>query len=203
MRSAFQLHKNISYVFLGSKQSLMQTIFSSYNSPFYEFGAKMTISPIKREELFDFIAEKFRTCEMEVPARIIDELLDISECHPHFTQYFASEIFYQLSAGVDPNGEHFTSQWLTKVIESQSHIFQNIFDQLSNIQRVVLMALVQISDEEGLFSTSTRDKYKLPVSSSLNTTLQALIKKDIINQEDRVYKIINPVFKRWLMTLIN
>ena len=202
MRSAFQLHENISYVFLGSKQSLMQTIFSSYNSPFYEFGLKMEINPIARDELFNFVNEKFKSCNLKINPEAINQMLDISECHPHFTQYFASEMFYLLLSGEGVTEEGFTGKWLSKVIQSQSHIFQNIFDQLSNIQRSVLIALVEIQPNEGLFSSEVRSKYKLPVSSTLNTTLQGLIKKDLIRNNDSAYQIINPVFKQWLISII-
>lgn len=40
MRSAFQQHEHISYIFMGSQQSLMEMIFTSEKSPFYEFAAK-------------------------------------------------------------------------------------------------------------------------------------------------------------------
>lgn len=201
MRSAFQLHQNISYVFLGSKQSLMQTIFSSYNSPFYEFGVKMEITPIGRDELFNFVNEKFKSSNLTINSEAINQMLELSECHPHFTQYFASEMFYLILAGEDPADEGFTSKWLSKVIQSQSHIFQNIYDQLSNIQRSVLLALVEIQPDEGLFSSDVRIKYKLPVSSTLNTTLHGLMKKDLIKNEGNVYQIINPVFKQWLISI--
>ena len=44
MRSAFQQHENISYIFLGSQQLLMEMIFTSHHSPFYEFAIKMQIA---------------------------------------------------------------------------------------------------------------------------------------------------------------
>ena len=36
MRSVFQRQKNVSYILLGSKQSLMESIFADVRSPFYE-----------------------------------------------------------------------------------------------------------------------------------------------------------------------
>ncbi|MDA3928827.1 MAG: ATP-binding protein [Prolixibacteraceae bacterium] len=202
MRSSFQMHEYVSYVFLGSKQSLMQSIFSSYSSPFYEFGVKMNITPIGRKDWKKFVREKFKSVGITINTNVLNELLDISECHPHFTQYFASEVFYLIKFGGNQYSPDFTNVWLSKVIESQSHIFQNIFDQLSNIQRTVVIALVRLEEGEGLFSATVRDKYGLPVSSSLNTTLQGLIKKDLVNQDENAYRIINPVFKQWLKTLI-
>lgn len=203
MRSAFQHQKDVSYLFLGSKQSLMETLFSSYNSPFYEFGVKVEINPIKKDELFNFITSRFASRDILVDAKIVNDLLVLSECHPHFSQYFASEVFYLIKSGVSQEEEGFTQLWLSKVIESQSHIFQNMYDQLSNIQRRVLMALIQKQPDDGLFSTEYRDRHDLPVSSTLNTTLQSLIKKDLIHHEGSDYKVINPVFKQWLLTLLD
>lgn len=203
MRSNFQLHDTVSYIFLGSKQSLMQSIFSSYNSPFYEFGVKMNIEPIDRAELSDFIIRRFSSANIEIKPSIVDYILDISAGHPHFTQFFASEVFYQIKAGYDQEEETFNSAWLSRVIESQSHIFQNIFDRLSNIQRKVLLAIAIKNEGEELFSGQSRERYELPVSSSLTSALNSLQKKDLISKENSAYLILNPVFKQWLHTLNN
>lgn len=60
MRSFFQRHTKISYIFSGSKLSMMEDIFTSMQSPFYEFAAKMTLSTISRDNLFDFVEGNFK-----------------------------------------------------------------------------------------------------------------------------------------------
>ena len=201
MRSAFQFHKNISYIFLGSKQSLMESIFSSYNSPFYEFGVKMKISPIKKEELADFIRARFKSQQINIEEVVVDKILEISEGHPHYTQFFASEVFYLILAGNNQANENFNDLWLTRAINGQSDIFQNIYDQLSNLQRIVLQTLAIKDKDEELYSSKSREKYGLPVSSSLNTTLNGLIQKDIITKSGKHYNLVNPIFREWLKTL--
>lgn len=201
MRSAFQFHKNICYIFLGSKQSLMKSIFSDPNSPFYEFGMKMQLNPIEQNDLVKFINERFKSRDLKIESTVVDKILEISEGHPHYTQYFASEVFYLMMTGENQKEAEFNNKWLNKIINGQSDIFQNIYDQLSNIQRTVLLTLSTISPDEELFSAKTKEKYKLPVNSSLNTTLHSLRKKDIITKQDNHYKIINPIFKEWLRTI--
>jgi len=202
MRSSFQFHKNISYVFLGSKQSLMESIFSSYNSPFYEFGVKMKINPIKKGELADFIRNRFKSQQIKIEQNVVNKILEISGGHPHYTQFFASEVFYLILAGNDQTSEDFNALWLTKTINGQSDIFQNIYDQLSNLQRVVLQTIAIIDPDDELYSYKTREKYGLPVSSSLNTTLNGLKQKDIITKSGKHYILVNPIFREWLKTLI-
>lgn len=201
MRSAFQFHKNICYIFLGSKQSLMKSIFSDQNSPFYEFGMKMQLNPIKQEELANFINERFKSRGLKVEPSVVDKILEITEGHPHYTQFFASEVFYLILTGENQKDVHFNKKWLNKIINGQSDIFQNIYDQLSNIQRTVLLTLSRLSVNEELYSAETKEKYKLPVSSSLNTALHSLIKKDIVAKHGTQYIISNPVFKEWLRTI--
>jgi len=200
MRTSFQRHREISYIFLGSKQSLMDDIFSSDQSPFYEFAAKMNLSVISRQELFDFILDKFEQCFLPIEKQTIDTILNKSECYPHFTQYFASVVFDLVLAGSNQQEKDFTARWMEKIIIQQSDIFQDIFDQLTNSQRAALQAIAE-SIDAGIFSGTARNQYNLPVSSSLNEVLKALQKKGLIFKTENSYKIANPVFKEWLLSL--
>lgn len=201
MRSAFQQHENISYIFLGSQQSLMEMIFTSHHSPFYEFAIKMQIAPIKEDELKKFIDNKFKHKGLLITSINIDAIIEKSEGHPHFTQYFASVVFDMIRNGVNQNDINFTNNWIEKIIQSQSVILQGMFDQLTNIQRIVLSTIAILSKGKELFSSQSRKKFGLPTSSSLATAIDSLTKKGLIVKEDKQYKILNPVFKAWLQTL--
>jgi len=200
MRSSFQRHRDISYIFLGSKQSLMEEIFTSSNSPFYEFAAKMNLSVIRRDELYAFIKRNFKENTLSISKHTINAILDKSECQPHFTQYFSSVVYDLIKAGSNQEDENFTELWMNKIILPQTDIFQDIYDQLTNSQRAALQAIASLGDE-GIFSESVKIRYDLPVSSSLNEALKALQKKGLIFKTDRSYKIANPVFKHWLLRL--
>ncbi|MCF6268090.1 MAG: ATP-binding protein [Melioribacteraceae bacterium] len=173
MRSVFQNQKNVSYVFLGSKQSLMENIFSNINSPFYEYALKMDIKSIARKELFTFIKNKFAKQNLTIATKTIDDILNYSNCHPHFTQYFASVVFDELRNGKNENSKNFKEAWMEKIINSQSVIFQNIYDQLNNNQRRILLALSNSTD--GIFSNAIRKKYNLTANSTLSTNIKSLI----------------------------
>ena len=200
MRSSFQRHREISYIFLGSKQSLMEEIFSSGNSPFYEFAAKMNLSVIGREELYSFIKRNFKDNTVAISKQTIHTILDKSECQPHFTQYFASVVYDLVKSGSKEEDEEFTGKWMNKIILPQSDVFQDIYDQLTNSQRAALQAIAS-SGGEGIYSESAKIRYKLPVSSSLNEALKALQRKGLIYKASDAYRITNPVLKEWLLRL--
>ena len=200
MRSSFQKHRDISYIFLGSKQSLMEDIFTSSDSPFYEFAAKMNLSVIGREELYGFIKKNFKEHSVPISKSTINSILDKSECQPHFTQYFASVVYDLIKSGADEKADDFTEGWMRRIILPQTDIFQDIYDQLTNSQRAALQAIAS-SGGEGIFSESVKIRYKLPVSSSLNEALKALQKKGLIYKSTDAYSITNPVFKAWVLSL--
>ena len=200
MRSSFQRHSNISYIFSGSKQSMMEDIFASSSSPFYEFAVKMSLSVISKNELSNFIKEKFTSYQFPIKDHTIHNILQKSDCQPHYTQFFASVVFDLVSNGYDQDAEDFSETWLNKVMLAQIDIFQDIYDQLTNSQRSVLQAISKIT-EIGIYSDEARKKYRLPVSSTLNVALKALQKKSLIYKTGDNYKLSNPVLREWLLTL--
>ena len=201
MRSSFQMQKSVSYVFLGSKHSLMNSIFNDTGSPFYEFGFKMNINAISKEDLMQFIKNLFISTGKNIPDKTIETLLEKSGCHPHFSQYFASVVWEMIYQGADPNKDDFTKTWIDRIINSQSIIFQNIFDQLNNNQRDVLKAIALSKDDLEIFSVKNREKVSFIASSTLDTTLKSLIQKDIIYKNGKLYNICNPVFKEWIISI--
>jgi len=151
MRSSFQRHTDISYIFLGSKQSLMEDIFTSMHSPFFEFAAKMNLSAISKDELHNFIERKFKKSDLAISKQVIDKILEKSECQPHFTQYFASVVFDLIKAGIDQNDESFPVLWMKNILLPQTDVFQDIYDQLTNSQRATIQAIARITNQ-GIYS---------------------------------------------------
>jgi uncharacterized protein len=198
MRSAFQRHQHISYIFLGSKQSLMETIFADPNSPFYEFGVKIPIKEIQRQDWQTFIKGKFDKTGIPITNATIDTIIDKSGGHPHFTQYFASVVWEFIVEGFDPNDRSFTDNWMSRIIAGQSILFQNLYDQLNQNQRKTLKTIACLESGQQIFSAKIRKQYRLPSSSTLTVTLNTLIKKDLIGKSNGDYTILNPVLKEWL-----
>ena len=201
MRSEFQFQKNVSYIFLGSQQSLMEHTFTDTNSPFYEYGFKMNINPISVKDLTDYIKRQFKRTNQHIDDKTISDILFVSRCHPHFTQHFAAVVWDLILEGENQNSPKFKTKWINRIIAGQSLIFHNIYDQLSENQRKILFAISVLDKDEKLFSNAMRNKYKLPEVSSMTSSLKSLIKKNLILKADGSYKVINPIFEEWIRNL--
>lgn len=201
MRSAFQRHQHVSYIFLGSKQSLMEGIFADPNSPFYEFGFKLPIDEINATDWSPFLTQKFTATQVPITNHTINTIIEKSECHPHFTQYFASVVWELIREGNNQDSPDFSQTWMNRIIAGQSIIFQNIYDQLNQNQRKTLTAIALLTPNDQLFAAKYRKKHQLPASSTLTTTVATLLRKDLVTKNNGSYKVPNPILKEWLRRL--
>jgi len=199
MRSVFQHQQNVSYIFSGSKESLMTAIFSDAKSPFFQFGDKMNLDPISNSDLTSYIKSMFNQTELPIHQSTIENILQLSECHPHYTQY-AAYVAWDLVYQDIPQNNDFKDIWLSRIIESQSDAFRTIYEQLNANQRKVLYAL---SDLEGqsILANDTMIKYNLPPKSTINTALNSLLQKTLILTLKGSYKFENPIIKIWINRL--
>lgn len=201
MRSVFQHQQNVSYIFLGSKESLMNAIFSDVKSPFFQFGEKMKLDPISSSDLVEYIKSMFDETELTIQNSTIENILQLSECHPHYTQYAAYVAWDLIYQNISQNDD-FKQIWLSRIIESQSDAFRTIYEQLNTNQRKVLYALSDL-DGQSILSNDTMIRYDLPSKSTIDTALNSLLKKTIILKYNSSYNFENPIFKIWINKLFD
>ena len=108
MRSAFQASPDISFLFMGSKRSLMDGLFTDRRRPFYNFGRRMELGRLPYEPLGGYIEERFEAARRCVTPEAVDVLLDLSQGHPHRAQQLAFHAFRLARAGGEAADEETT-----------------------------------------------------------------------------------------------
>ncbi len=83
MRSVFQHHRNVSYIFMGSKTHLMRDIFNNPNRPSYKSGKHFPLGKIKSNELATFASKKFEAAGIKITEHELNKIINITECHPY------------------------------------------------------------------------------------------------------------------------
>ena len=174
----------------------MNAIFSDVKSPFFQFGDKMNLDPISSSDLTSYIKSMFNETKLPIQDNTIENILQLSECHPHYTQY-AAYVAWDLIFQDIPQNDNFKDIWLSRIIESQSDAFRTIYEQLNANQRNVLYALSDL-DGQSILSNDTMIKYNLPPKSTINTALNSLLQKTLILRSNGSYKFENPIFKIWI-----
>ena len=198
MRAHFQLHQNVSYVFMGSKRHLMETIFQNKNRPFYRFGKHLPLQKIPRNEFSAFIQRRFAGTGVQIAAPVVDEVLDTTEDHPYYTQLLCHILWNRIREEKIVTRED-VSQAVEEIFLREAHAFHDLWDMLPLKARQLLVALAK---EEGtqvqLYSNDFLQKHSLGPASSVQRAVSRLLIEEILEKANGGYQFTDVFFKRWI-----
>lgn len=93
MRAKFQRHKNVIYVFAGSQESLMKTLFQLKQHAFYKFARIFEVGTISQEAFAPYITRSFAEGKIKITDDGVSAILKISGGHPYYTQLLCQMIY--------------------------------------------------------------------------------------------------------------
>lgn len=199
MRTAFQSHHNVSYIFLGSKRHLLEPMFTDPNRPFYKSGKHLSLERIAKEELIPFIRSKFRQGKFKISSENAARIVEFAECHPYYVQLLSHVLWNDCIDKLDI-GEDDIIQSVDRVIEQERSLFLAYWDGLTRKQKALLLAIAKTEEQkqQKLFSSRFLIDHDLGSASSIQKALTALIEKNLIDRENGFYFLTDVFFKRWL-----
>jgi len=198
MRAHFQLHENVSYIFMGSKRHLMREIFQSKNRPFYRFGKHFPLEKIPRDEFAAFIDKRFAETGIEITAPFIAEILELTEDHPYYTQLFCHILWNRTHERGTVKVDDISST-LQEVFLREGHAFHDLWDMLPLKARQVLVALAkEDSSRVQLYSNQFLQRYNLGSASSVQRAVSRLVTEEILDRVNGGYQYTDVFFKRWI-----
>jgi hypothetical protein len=90
-RSVMQHHKNVTYIFLGSIESIMTEIFENKSSPFFHFTQVIELPPLDINELFVFSEKVFKKECIKVNS--LKSYLEFLQGHPDYSIQFLRNVY--------------------------------------------------------------------------------------------------------------
>lgn len=190
MRSKFQYHRNVVYLFMGSKRHLLQEIFSEEGRAFYKFGKPMTLGFIPKEEFAAFISRKFGEGGGSISEDAIECVLNVTGGHPYYTQQLCYGLWF-ISKNI--KDASLVEKAIQEILVHEQVNYLKIWDELSILQRRLLIGLSR-EEHPNIYSAGFIDKYKLRAPSRVQRALESLESKGIIDGN----KIIDIFFGEWL-----
>jgi AAA+ ATPase superfamily predicted ATPase len=195
MRSRFQHHKNVSYIFAGSREHLLRQMFEEPAGAFFKFARPMELGPISHNEFRPFITDKFKETGGKPDKTIINKILEYTGGNPYITQYLCHEIWYITKS---PKWPEVIDAALDNIVAQQSVAYEHIWDSLkSTNQRALLMAIV--SESRCSYSHEFINKYNLKSQSHVEKSIKSLKARSIIDSKG---EITDQLFKEWLVRRI-
>jgi len=196
MRSYFQMQEKVTYLFLGSKEGIMSTIFGDKKQAFYRFATMLPIPPISNEAWEKYISRKFEDNKITVTNMSISELLKLSGGHPQDTMLLCNEIYYaMLEAGANRLTVDFVKIGYKRALLTLSTIFDELLDELRKFPNV-MPVLRSLAKGDRIYSLNKHPQ-------EIKNAVDILLKKAIIEKIDRgKYQFVEPMFQDYLLNKI-
>lgn len=194
-RSCIQAHKNVRYVFLGSKTHLMKRMFGDATRPFYNSALPMPLPKPPEDESVEFLISRFRDAGLVLSPENAQSILAASENIPYYLQAIASLTF---ECATDKNHAEVQSSDISAAIEAFIGINAELYDErlhgLSDTKRALLEALAR--EPVAKFDEAYRNRHRLPVTSTLHTALGELVDAGLVDRTPTEVRLADPLFAR-------
>lgn len=197
LRAAAQQQRQVGYVFAGSEPSLMEKMIGP-KRPFYKAGPVMRLQKISPRIFADWIESRFQATRMKPEPGIGHAIVDLAGNLPYDVQRLAHETWDDVRAGgrraVMLQDLH---QTLARLLAEQDTVFEAIWQRLTLAQRAVLRAVV-LQDGRELLAADTRSRHRLGSTSTIQTSLNALMKQDLLHKEAGQFVVVDSLLREWV-----
>jgi hypothetical protein len=197
LRAAAQHQRQVGYVFAGSEPSLMEKMIGP-RRPFYKAGPVMRLEKIPAAVFAEFIEARFAASGIRAEAGLGAAIVDLAGNLPYDVQRLAHETWDDVrgagSRRATLDGLHTT---LGRLLAEQETMFEAVWQRLTLAQRAVLRASVLQGGRE-LLSADTRTRYRLGGPSSIQASLAALVKQDLLLKEGPRYVVVDSLLREWV-----
>ncbi|MGH9255851.1 MAG: AAA family ATPase [Vicinamibacterales bacterium] len=197
LRAAAQQQRHVGYVFAGSEPSLMEKMIGS-RRPFYKAGPVMRLEKISPVVFAEFIEARFARSGIRAEPGLGAAVVELGSNLPYDVQRLAHETWDDVraargrKAGLDEL--HVT---LTRLLAEQDTLFEAVWQRLTLAQRAVLRAVVLQGGRE-LLGADVRARHRLGGPSSIQASLAALMKQDLLVKEGQQYVVVDSLLREWI-----
>lgn len=197
LRAAVQHQRNVGYVFAGSEPSLMERMLGP-KRPFYKAGPVMRLGKIPADLFATFIESRFSRTGIKPEAGLGMAIVDLAGNMPYDVQRLAHESWDDARTEgkrrIAIDDLHHT---LHRLLAEHTVFFETVWQRLTLAQRATLRAVVLAEGKE-LLSADLRARYRLSGASTVQTSLQALLREDLIARDQGRYVVVDSLMREWV-----
>jgi len=197
LRSSIQNHKNVSYIFLGSRKHLIQKMFLNKTHPLYRIGGHYPLKPINEKNWLPFIQKKFLEYNKNISNELIFSICHLTEGHPFYTQHLCHSLWELCEENTSITSQDINLA-VNILLNRENYAYTALWESIGKNQKRFLKGLALESKGVKTFSSEFFLKYGLRSASNVQRAAEALLERDIIDRENGYFVIIDRFFKIWI-----
>ena len=190
LRSVLQHHKHVNYIFLGSMESMMKNIFEKKKSPFYHFGAMLTLGKIPQSDFSKYLKEGFEGKNINT---ITPSILEFTDCHPYYTQQLAFHIWMNIEK--EGNNENIMEHSIDELILIHDADYERLWNTLNQTDKKILIGI--IFETNSPLVESFNRKMDITATSTVFSGLKRLVENGYLIKHKK-YELDDPFFREWI-----
>ena len=192
LRKHVQEHQ-ASYFFVGSRRRVLLDMFNMKNRPFYQSAIIYPLRSLPHKELVSFLVKGFSSGGKHCPEQLAEKISEKVSQYPYYAQALAYNIFEIIE---DTVTEDDIQTGFKNLLASERYGYEAVVQGLTGPQIALLKALA-VDPVSKILSTEYMKRHRLSVGG-IQYARNKLEKLDLIEKHDNVWKIVDPVFGRWL-----
>lgn len=198
LRTHVQYCSNANFVFSGSRQHLMGTMFTSPARPFYQSVTLYGLKLIPLEKYKAFCVRHFEDRGKGLDPVVVETLYSQFDGVTYYLQRVMNELYSRTREG-ECCGLDMVGVAIQSIIDNSSMIYEDLLYQLPEKQSQVLLAIGKEGKAEKLTSGRFAYKYGLVSPNSVKSAVPALIDKGLLTMDKGVYQLYDKFFQLWLL----
>ncbi len=197
LRAAVQHQRRVGYVFSGSEPTLMERMLGR-KRPFYKAGPVMRLEKIDAGLFAEFVEARFAATKLRPEPGLGAAIVELAGNLPYDVQRLAHELWDDGRAmGKKTVGFDDLHETLKRLLDEHETLFEATWQRLTLAQRAALRAAV-LQEGRELLSGDTRARYRLGGPSTVQASLDALLRDDVLAREGPRYVVVDSLLREWV-----
>ena len=194
LRSHIQFLPNVSFIFAGSKQHIMQEMFLSAKRPFYQSTQILSVDRIDMDEYYAFAYSFFQRDGKEFDRQVFSGMYDRFGGHTWYIQALLNRLY-----GYDEKPDPDLVRWaVARIVDESTYTYETILANYSAGNIRLLKAIAKEGCVREINSGDFLAKYKLKAASSVNSFLKKLVDKELVYKTPEGYIVYDRFMAIWL-----
>ncbi len=194
LRSHIQFLPNVNFIFAGSRQHLMQEMFTSSKRPFYQSTQLLTIGPIQQDEYAGFATGHFAAHGVKLPQEVFSTIYEKYEGHTWYVQCLLNRL-YGYDRDVDMELVSYATE---QILAEYSYIYADLLKAYSSGQVRLLKAIAKEGCVKEVLAGDFISTNRLRAASSVSAAMKKLLENELVYQTADGYIIYDRFMGEWL-----
>lgn len=195
LRSEIQKDTKSCFIFSGSQKHLLISMFNEYSRPFYQSTEILPLEKIEKDAYSKFITHHFQTNTVQIDESTPAYIYEINNGITYNVQFTCNRMYSLTNVTFD---NKLADEILEEILKENELIYYNYRELVTNLQFKILKAVAKEKVVEKPYSNEFIGKYKLKSTSSVKTSIEILLKKGILAQQQQGINVSDLFFSFWL-----